>query len=441
MNRITSPFAGARAAGLVAFAAGAAINGASAGDPAPRAPRPAAAPALPPSSAGTAEKIRAYRAIVAARPRVPAGYALLSSALQQRSREDADPRLLREAIAAVERGLRIAPQDGALLTQRSSLLLARHQFRQGLAVAERVHRRDPSLKRPYGALIDGYVETGRYRDAARALQEAVDRGPTLSVYTRASYFRELHGDIPGALQALRLAASAGGDAGENVAYVTTLQGNLLLASGRIGAARRSYREALFRVPGYVPALVGLGRLEASTGRFDRALPRLRDAVRRNASPESLTALVEAETAAGSPRAVRSVRALRAVYRELRAAGENTGVERGLFEAQFGDPRLAVQLASQGLRDAPSVRAQDALGYALARAGHARAGLPHTLLALRLGTRDAGVLFRAGMVARDAGRPGLARRWLRRALARNPRFSPLYAPRARRALAALDAAAA
>jgi hypothetical protein len=40
-----------------------------------------------------------------------------------------------------------------------------------------------------------------------------------------------------------------------------------------------------------------------------------------------------------------------------------------------------------------------------------------------------------MSARAAGRPAQARALLRRALGRNPRFSPLRAPQARRALEA------
>jgi hypothetical protein len=43
------------------------------------------------------------------------------------------------------------------------------------------------------------------------------------------------------------------------------------------------------------------------------------------------------------------------------------------------------------------------------------------------------LLHAGLAARASGLPALARRWLRRSLADNPRFSPLWAPRARAVL--------
>jgi hypothetical protein len=38
-----------------------------------------------------------------------------------------------------------------------------------------------------------------------------------------------------------------------------------------------------------------------------------------------------------------------------------------------------------------------------------------------------------MAAKAAAKPGLARAYLSKAIALNPRFSPLYGPRARRAL--------
>jgi tetratricopeptide (TPR) repeat protein len=83
-----------------------------------------------------------------------------------------------------------------------------------------------------------------------------------------------------------------------------------------------------------------------------------------------------------------------------------------------------------------VRSANALGWSLTRAGRAREGLRYMREALRLGWRDPLVLYHAGIAARDAGHPDEARRYLERALARNPRFSPLHAPRARRALSGL-----
>jgi hypothetical protein len=56
--------------------------------------------------------------------------------------------------------------------------------------------------------------------------------------------------------------------------------------------------------------------------------------------------------------------------------------------------------------------------------------------MRLGSRDPSFLYHAGMIARASGRDGQARELLGRLVAQSPRFSPLYAPRAERALEAL-----
>jgi len=80
-----------------------------------------------------------------------------------------------------------------------------------------------------------------------------------------------------------------------------------------------------------------------------------------------------------------------------------------------------------------VRSADSLGWALTRAGQAQAGLRWARRALRLGSVDPTFLYHAGMAARAAGHTALSDAWLRRALAHNPRFSPLYAPRAQAAL--------
>jgi Flp pilus assembly protein TadD len=83
-----------------------------------------------------------------------------------------------------------------------------------------------------------------------------------------------------------------------------------------------------------------------------------------------------------------------------------------------------------------VRSDDALGWALTRAGQPEEGLLHARRAIRLGSVDPSFHYHAGIAARGVGRPVLARRELREALRLNPSFSPFHAQRARRALRAL-----
>jgi tetratricopeptide (TPR) repeat protein len=394
-------------------------------------------PDAPPPNATTDQRIAILQATVRAEPTKPDGYVLLAATELQKVRETGDSSYYPRVDGLLRRALELDPRNAGAITERSALELSRHQFAAGLRDAQLARRLAPQVDKPFGVLVDALVELGRYRQAGAALREMVDRQPNLAAYARVSYWRELHGDLAGAASAMRRAVSAGGDVPENAAYVQSLLGDLDFARGQLGAARRDYGLALVELPGYVPAEAGLAKLDAARGRLDGAIRRLRGVVARLPLPQYVVALGDDELAAGRRGAARRDLALvRAEERLLAANGVNTDVDLALFEADHGSPARAVALAWRAWAAAPSVRSADALGWALARAGRPRAALPWARRALALGSRDALFLYHAGMAARAAGDRLDARRWLARSLAHNARFSPLYAPRAHRALKAL-----
>jgi tetratricopeptide (TPR) repeat protein len=233
---------------------------------------------------------------------------------------------------------------------------------------------------------------------------------------------------------MRYAVSAGGGTPENVGYVQTLLGNLELALGHTAAARFAYGQALAGVPGYVPASVGLARVEAGERNYGPAIRRLRAAVGRLPLPEYVVALGETELAAGETERARTDLALVEAEQQLqRAAGVDVDVELAVFETDHGSPAKAVTLARRGWEAAPSVRAADALGWALTRSGDARAGYRWAKRALGLGSLDPIWRAHAGLSALAAGKPEEGRRQLRSALAHGLDGYPWQAQRVRRAL--------
>ncbi len=392
-----------------------------------RSPSHAPVVDTPAAGASTDSQVRAYQAAVRARPSDPRGYSALAASYLQKVRETGDPTYYPKSQGLLAHALQLAPHDADALTGAGTLALARHDFRGGLQYGLRAHRAAAQLVEPYPVIVDAQVELGRYGDAARTLQRMIDLKPTLAAYARASYFRELHGDLPGAEQAMRLAVSAGGG-GENVAYVQTLLGNLELQRGHLAEARRAYDGALARFPGYVPAQAGLGRADVARGHLRGAIRRYRRVVARLPLPEHVIALGEAELVAGQRAAARRHFALvDAEQRLLAANGVNTDVELALFHADHGEAGKGVALARRAWSAAPSVRAADALGWTLTRTGQAAAGLRWARRALKLGSRDPAFLYHAGIAAKAAGRPfaGL----LRGALAGRAALSPLAVRRA------------
>jgi tetratricopeptide (TPR) repeat protein len=340
-------------------------------------------------------------------------YASLGIAHLQKARETGDPADYSRADRSFAAALRRDPRSIDALLGAGTLAGLRHDFGEQLRRGLEARRLAPALVSPYPVIADAQIELGRYRAAERTIQRMLDLKPNLASYARVSYYRELSGDIEGAVQAMRLAVSAGAGARENVAYVQTLLGDLELQRGRPGAARAAYRAALAGSPSYPPAMVGLGRVDAAGGRLDRSAARLRRAADRVPLTSTLTLLSEVERAAGRPAEARAdLAAARAQQRLYRASGTAPDAEGVVFEANHGSPAAAVRLGRRVWKAAPSVRSADALGWALTRARRPAEGLAWARRALRLGSRDPLFRLHAGVAAREAGKDAEAARHLR-----------------------------
>ena len=408
------------------------------GAPAPATvdrPGPASIDVSP--NASTAEIIAATRAAIAEEPGDAALRATLGDLYYQRGRETANALWNEKAHEAYQRALALDPQSAQATNGLGTLALAKHDFAGGLRYARQALALAPDSVRPYSAIVDGQVELGRYRAAGRSLDRMVSLKPNLASYARISYFRELHGDLDGALEAMRLAVSAGGGSAENVAYVETLLGNLQFQRGEIARAEEAYRTALSRVPEYLPARTGLATVDAAQGHLDTAIRRYKAVVGASAVHEFHLLLLEAELADGRYAAARKeIGSIRENQALERSRGVNTDAELAIFEADHGSATRAVELGRSAVRKAPSVSSADAYGWALTAAGRGERALRWAKQALRTNWRDPLVRYHAGMAAKLAGERALARRWLSQALALNPSFSTLHAPRAQRALASL-----
>ena len=410
----------------LAFVAALAVFTATRGDErAAAGPPSAGAPSLRPDADTDALVRRLQVAVRRGAPRE----AELAAAYLQKVRETGDPSFYARADGILRGALARGPEDPGELAAAAELAAGRHDFRAALRAAQRSRALEPEAIGAYPILVDALVELGRYGEAERELQRMVDLKPNLPAYARVSYFRELTGDLDGAAEALRLAIAAGGPVPENVAYVQSLLGSLELARGRTAGARRAFAAALAAMPGYAPALAGRARLAALGGDLDIAIARWRRLVARLPLPEYVIALGEAELAAGRVAAGREDLSLvRVQERLLAGAGVNTDVELAIYEADHGSRRRALRLAREAWSRAPGVRAADALGWALTRAGRPEAGLRWARRALRLGSLDPTFRYHAGIAA---GRDG--RRDLRLALRHGLGAHPLYAKRALEAL--------
>jgi tetratricopeptide (TPR) repeat protein len=354
---------------------------------------------------------------------------LLGLAYQQRARETGDPRffsLSEQALREAQTDRQAAPLADSGL---ASLAVSRHRFSGAVGLAQAALRANRDDATALGALGDAWLNRGRYRKAFVAYDRMAFLSPSVASYSRIAHARELLGRPRAAAEVLRLALTLRVPVREHRAAALVQLGNLQFNTGKLGAARRSYKAALAGFPGYVHAQAGLAHVEAAQGDFVAAVPLFRHVVGRLPLPQYAIWQGDTLRAAGKARAARHAYRLVSVIQRVQAAnGVRTELQSALFDLDHGR-RLsdALKRAREAYDRAPSVDAEDVLAWALLRNGRCERAEFHSRHALRLGTRDALKFFHRGVIERCLGNRAAANSWLERALELNPRFSLVWAP--------------
>ena len=348
---------------------------------------------------------------LAAAPGDPRLMAALASAYLARVRETYDPTLYTKASALLDRADELAPLDADVAIASGNLALSRHDFAAALHWGLIARTAAPARPAAYGVLTDAYVELGRYAEAVDAAQRMVDLRPDLASYSRVSYLRELHGDLDGAIDAMRRAVDAGAPRTEGAAWSEVQLGTLYLAKGDLASAERAYENALQRVDGYVFALAGQAKVRAARGDLAGAAALDTQAAQRLPVPDFVIALAELHERLGdATRADQDAELVSAMEQLLKANGVRTDVDLALFDADHGlrlPDALAAARAEYAIR--PSVTVAMTLAWTEYKNGDLAAASAHAAEALRLGWRDPTAVRRAAAIADAAGDVSLARR--------------------------------
>ena len=388
------------------------------------------------SGGSTARAVTRLEVAVRSRPDDVSALTQLGFGYQLRWRETSDPSFLPRSEAALMRAIRSQPDAPDAILGLGALALIRHEFRAALEYGRRARLLLPGSARPYGVIGDALVELGRYDAAFAAFQRMVTLRPNLASYARVAYARELTGDLSGALAAMELALDSAGGQPEPAAFALVEIAKLERLQGRVREARQHAAAALRGLPGYPAARLVLAGLDARAGRIEQALARTRRVADAVPTPESYALLAELLDRSGRrAEALTARRTVAAMDRLLEASGVRVDLESAVYRADIGlRPGATVELARRAREARPSIYGDDALGWALVRAGRCRAGLTLLERSLRLGTKDPLLFFHRGYAEGCVGNAAAMRDWYTRALELDPGFSLRWAPVARAAFA-------
>ncbi|WP_189538015.1 tetratricopeptide repeat protein [Streptomyces roseolilacinus] len=370
-----------------------------------------------------------------------ASWAVLGAAYAERGVRAGDPAAYPRAERALRRSLAIRPAargNADAAVGMGVLAQARGDFAAARRWAEEARRRQPRAWRAEALLVDAYRGLGDDAAAGKALERLRKLRPAdAAALSRAVGLYRDRGWREDAEALAHDAVARARTPVERAACLARL-GDLLWERGLPREALARYAAALRAVPGDAPSLAGRARALAALGRTDEAVGAYGAAWAARPLPEYALEAGDLYAALGRDAEARE-RYEAALERAAEAAGH--GVDRSLvrarYEAEHGEPDRAVaRLRARWRLGHRSADVADALGWALLRAGRAREALPYARAATDRGVRSALFAYHRGEVERALGRTGPARRQLEEALRINPYFSPLHAPGARRALAAL-----
>lgn len=381
-----------------------------------------------------------YRAEIRRDPAIVKNYVQLAQIFMQEARVTGrHHEYLPKAQELLAEALHREGNDFEANATQASLLMSLHQFEQAKALAEKAIAQNPHNAFSHGILVDALVELGEYESAVKICDQMLRLRPDLRSYARAAYLRELHGDLPGAQQVMKMACDAGMPGQENRAWALYQLGKLHFNEGKLDTARFIYEGILQERPGYAHALSGMAQILHARGDHDGAIALLKRIYNDVPDHAFLEQLVEVYDAAGQKdEAQKAAQLVIESYLQHEQEGWNVDLEYARFCSLYDlNPASALQRAEREYRRRPrNIEVLETYAWTLYQNGQPEKAAPLLQQAMRLQTRRASLYFRAGMIAKTLHHARQAQNYLAQALAFNSSLSFREAQAARAALADL-----
>lgn len=370
----------------------------------------------------------------------------LAGAYLQRMRETGNIVYLDLAVRSATASLSVLPAERNVtgLAVLAQAKYSSHDFQGARDDASELARLEPAKGYPYQILGDALQELGEYEGAAEAYRTMEELGgvqPLTRVGMEQRLGRQafLLGDNSKSarhyLNALELALKPPGAAPETLAWCYLQAGDAAFRTGDYRTAEKQYRASLETFPNYPQAIAALGRTRAAEGDFAGAIEQFERAVRRLPDPVFVAELGDLYLIAGrKEEAVQQYALVEQIARLSALSGQLYNRQLAVFYADHNiRTDEAYTIAAKEYERRRDIYGADAVAWTAFKAGKLTEAKTAMQKALRLGTRDARLLYHAGMIEGALGNRAESRKLLSAALKLNPAFDLIQAQYARNEL--------
>lgn len=348
-----------------------------------------------------------------------------------------------EAIESLTRAVDLAPEDRTATLRLAQASLAVHRFQDALEIANDLVATEPGDAAARLVIADAEFELGDEESAAEALNDVASlTGEIPEILTRRAQHADSMGEVPMALgyaeEALRLVDD---DTAEPrlLAFHLTFVAHFLNDLGRFEEAEDLLRRAIDVDPSWSSSHVTMGWVLMSSGRLQEAFSAYETASSLRTDPSTLAMLGDISLALGEQQRAETF------FSQVEPAATRTEVHRSAYRrtlAQFLadhdlDPKRAVELARQDVKERADPFGLDTYAWALYRAGEFEEARTEIEKVFAVGLSEPQILYHSALIALAEGDEGRARKELTQALDKAPLFHPLQAPDARRVLRSLE----
>ena len=392
--------------------------------------------------ARTDNQIAYYQQLLKRNPRNAKAYYGLGDALIRKARETGDADYFNRAEEALKKSLEIAPQNAGAMRHLAYVFYSRHEFEPAAIHALKATEMDAADADAYGILGDAFLETGKYDRAEEAYRKMMDLEKNLYSYSRLAGLKSIRGDSTGAMTDLEGAIVSGKAQkapAESIAWAQWQLGSDHFALGNMERAEVNYLQSLDTYPNYYRALAGMAQVRAAQKRYTEAIEFYQKAIAILPMPDYVAALGDIYVSTGLSAQAKQQ------YELVEYIGRLSALNQVLYNRELAyfyadhdiKPDKALELARRELNYRQDIYAYDVVAWSLYRNGKLDEARGAIEQALQLGTKDAKLLFHAGMIYQGLGETNKARDFLTRALALNPQFHIFLADQARAALKQLE----